>query len=85
MKTHSLKRLASSAAALLLLAQLSACATPGMLGITKVEATERGNLAKEVMLRDKNAHHLAFEMHHYASKENTAGGYSVGGGGCGCN
>jgi hypothetical protein len=53
--------------------------------ITKVEATERGNLAKEVMQRDVDLHHRALDTHQYASKENTAGGSSVGGGGCGCN
>jgi hypothetical protein len=66
-------------ATLALLSGLGGCA------ITPVGPTERGNLAKGVMQRDINAHHLAFEMHAYASKESTAGGYSVGGGGCGCN
>lgn len=53
--------------------------------ITRVEATERGNLAREVMQRDVVADRRAAELHAYTSKENTAGGYAVGGGGCGCN
>lgn len=53
--------------------------------LTKVEATERGNLAREVMQRDVSAENRAAELHAYTSKENTAGGYAVGGGGCGCN
>ncbi|CAN7376194.1 DUF4266 domain-containing protein [Pseudoduganella sp. LjRoot289] len=61
------------------LAALGGCA------ITKVDATERGNLAKEVMQRDSGSQHVALEQHMSASKESTAGGYSVGGGGCGCN
>ncbi len=58
---------------------LSGCA------ITKVDVTQRGNLAKEVMQREVNLHHAALEGHRYASKEAAAGGSTVGGGGCGCN
>lgn len=72
-------RRAAVPAALLVLASLSGCA------IVKVEATERGNLAKAVMQRDPGIHQAALEAHTYASKESTAGGHSVGGGGCGCN
>lgn len=71
----------SSTAAAVLLVSGSLCGC----SISKVEATERGNLAKEVMQRDSNVHHTALEQHRYASKETTAGGASVGGGGCGCN
>lgn len=53
--------------------------------ITKVEPWDRGNLAKDVMVRESMAHQSAIEEHVYASKEGTMGGYGVGGGGCGCN
>lgn len=72
---HTLKWIAALAAAQL----LAGCS------ITPVDATERGNLAQEVMLRDGGVMHAGLEQHMYASKESTAGGYSVGGGGCGCN
>ncbi len=78
MKPYTLQRIAVLAL-LPLSAALTGCAA------AKVAPTERGNLAKEVMQRDPNAHHLALEQHQYASKEATAGGYIVGGGGCGCN
>ena len=51
----------------------------------KVQAWERGNLANPVMLRDSNASQATLEQHTYSSKESTAGGYSTGAGGCGCN
>ncbi len=61
-----------------LLISLAGCST------TKVMPWERGNLAKRVMVRD-GGQHAALEQHAYSSKETTAGGYSVGAGGCGCN
>ena len=51
----------------------------------KVQAWERGNLANPVMLRDSNASQAILEQHTYSAKESTAGGYSTGAGGCGCN
>lgn len=53
--------------------------------IAKVEPWERGNLAKDVMIREASDHQAALESHVYASKEGTMGGFGVGGGGCGCN
>ncbi|NPU92991.1 MAG: DUF4266 domain-containing protein [Gammaproteobacteria bacterium] len=50
-----------------------------------VKAYQRGKLANPVMVRDANPAHSAFEQHVYSSKESTAGGYSTGAGGCGCN
>jgi hypothetical protein len=50
-----------------------------------VSAWQRGNLAKKQMVRDSSPLHSALEQHSYSSKEGTSGGYSVGGGGCGCN
>lgn len=57
----------------------------GACSVTPVSAWQRGNLAKKQMVRDAAGLHSALEQHTYASKEGTAGGYSVGGGGCGCN
>jgi len=51
----------------------------------KVQAWERGNLANPVMLRDSSASQATLEQHTYSAKESTAGGYSTGAGGCGCN
>lgn len=81
MRSFHITRHAATAvvAALPLFAALGGCS------ITPVAATERDHLAQPVMQRDVNAHHLALEGHAYASKENTAGGYGVSGGGCGCN
>jgi len=57
----------------------------GACAAETVSPWQRGNLAKKVMVRDASGQQSAFEEHAYASKEGTAGGYSVGGGGCGCN
>ncbi len=63
----------------------AAAAALGGCSIAPVAATDRGRLAKEVMQRDVSAQHLELELHAYSSKEGTAGGYAVAGGGCGCN
>lgn len=61
-------------------ALLSACA-----GYAPPQAWEKGYLARPAMQFDtdrldaKNLQHILF------SKEGSAGGYGVGGGGCGCN
>lgn len=70
--------------AILFAATLSMAAMNGC-AYTQVGATERGHLAKGVMQRDLSADLRELELHHYASKENTVGGYAIGGGGCGCN
>lgn len=51
----------------------------------KVKPWERGRLANPVMVRDANPAQATLEQHTYSSKESTAGGYSTGAGGCGCN
>lgn len=51
----------------------------------KVRPWERGRLANPVMIRDANPAQAVLEQHTYSSKETTAGGYSAGAGGCGCN
>lgn len=46
---------------------------------------EKGLLAKPSMAMGGDALDQRFTQHIYASKETAAGGYGVGGGGCGCN
>lgn len=66
--------------AVITLAALGACADLG-----KVQAWEKGNLAKPSMSFDGDPLDERFTLHIYSSKENASGGYGVGGGGCGCN
>jgi len=73
------RQLGNASALMIITALLCACST------TPVSAWQRGNLAKKQMVRDASGLHSALEQHSYASKEGTGGGYSVGGGGCGCN
>lgn len=67
----------------LLIALLSI--TSGCSHLGKVEAWEKGTLAKAEMRLDKDK--LAFKNadHIYTSREGASGSGSVGGGGCGCN
>jgi Domain of unknown function (DUF4266) len=59
------------------------CASVGELG--QVSPWEKGNLAKSKMTFEGDALDQRFVQHIYGSKENSSGGYGVGGGGCGCN
>lgn len=59
---------------------LAGCSAPGA-----VQAWEKGNLAKPGMAMDADPLDQRFMQHIYTSKENSTGGASVGGGGCGCN
>jgi Domain of unknown function (DUF4266) len=61
-------------------ASLQGCASVG-----KVEAFEKGYLAKEEMTFKGDILEAKFHEHIYGSKENASGGSGVGGGGCGCN
>lgn len=65
-------------------ALLLSCLITGC-SIADVKAWQRGNLAKPSMVAQPDEHRAALELHSYESKEATSGGYSVGGGGCGCN
>jgi Domain of unknown function (DUF4266) len=51
----------------------------------QVSAWEKGNLAKTKMTFEGDPLDQRFVQHVYTSKENSSGGYGVGGGGCGCN
>jgi len=46
---------------------------------------EKDLLVKPAMAMDSDTLEQRFLQHIYTSKENSAGGGSVGGGGCGCN
>ena len=74
-----MKRVAVIVVGVLLSAVVSGCA------ISDVKAWERGNLANDAMQQQADEHRTALELHSYESKEASSGGYSVGGGGCGCN
>lgn len=65
--------------ALLLLGQ-AACT-----GLAPVAPWQKGQLAKPEMGIGGVADGAAYAEHVYASREGTAGGSRVGGGGCGCN
>jgi hypothetical protein len=62
---------------------LGGCSSMSEIG--KVNAWEKGNLAKHDMTFEGDALDSRFVQHIYGSKENASGGYGVGGGGCGCN
>ena len=51
----------------------------------KVEAWERGDLARQEMAWEPDPQLSAYRAHAYFSKEASSGGATVGGGGCGCN
>jgi hypothetical protein len=46
---------------------------------------EKGDLAKPQMRFDTNPLTAKDTQHVYESKEGAAGGFGIGGGGCGCN
>jgi len=46
---------------------------------------EKGELARPDMQFDADPLEAKANQHIYTSKEGAAGGYGVGGGGCGCN
>jgi hypothetical protein len=64
----------------LLTLALTGCAT-----FDPPKAWERGNLARPEMQFDFDRLDAKTQQHIYTSKEGAAGGYGVGGGGCGCN
>lgn len=68
-----------------LLALMGLGALGGCSSLTPVNPWEKGNLAKAQMTFEADPLDQRFVQHIYASKENSSGGYGVGGGGCGCN
>lgn len=63
-----------------LLMGLAACGQ-----LPKVQAWEKGALAKPQMTFEFDRLDAAFVEHTYASKEAASGGSNAAGGGCGCN
>ena len=53
-------------------------------GCAKVNAWERGTLAKPIMALEPDGLEARFVGHVYESKQASSGGYGAGGGGCGC-
>lgn len=68
------------AAAALALALAGGCAT-----FEPPQPWEKGELARPEMQFDADPLAARTNQHIYTSKEGAAGGYGVGGGGCGCN
>jgi hypothetical protein len=66
---------------LLLVCALALCACSS----TPIKPWQKGNLAKPEMAFDPDPLEQRFADHTYFSKEAASGGYSAGGGGCGCN
>ncbi|MEO7499078.1 MAG: DUF4266 domain-containing protein [Betaproteobacteria bacterium] len=64
----------------LALATLAGCAT-----LDPPKPWEKGQLARPEMQFDADPLEARMNQHVYTSKEGAAGGYGVGGGGCGCN
>lgn len=75
-----MKKIIVSSLAIAAVSFLSGCSTLG-----NVNAWEKGNLAKPAMTFEGDPLDQRFVQHIYGSKENSSGGYGVGGGGCGCN
>ncbi len=57
----------------------------GCSNLGQTSPWEKGNLAKPSMTFESDPLDQRFVQHIYGSKENSSGGYGVGGGGCGCN
>ena len=57
----------------------------GCSSLGQVNPWEKSHLAKPAMTFESDPLDQRFVQHVYGSKENSSGGYGVGGGGCGCN
>ena len=57
----------------------------GCASMSPPQPWERGDLAKPSMQFDYDKLETRTQQHIYTSKEAAAGGYGIGGGGCGCN
>jgi hypothetical protein len=75
-----MKRIMYVPIALLLLSQLTGCAS-----LERVKPWERGTLAKKEMALNSAGLDNALDDHIYFSKEGSSGGRGFAGGGCGCN
>jgi len=70
---------------LLLLSLAVGLGTAGCASFNPPPAWDKGELAKPAMQFDPNVPEATLREHIYFSKEGAAGGYGIGGGGCGCN
>lgn len=75
----AVQQIGKSAALALLAALVGGCA------YAPPQPWEKGNLAKTEMTMGGDPLTERFRQHVFQSKEAAAGGYGVGGGGCGCN
>ncbi len=75
-----MKRIIYVPIAVLLLSQLTGCAS-----LERVKPWERGTLAKKEMALNSAGLDNALDDHIYFSKEGSSGGRGFAGGGCGCN
>lgn len=57
----------------------------GACAVVPVAPWEKGSMANPEMLFDADKLETGFVDHTYFSKEASAGGRGLGGGGCGCN
>ena len=66
---------------------LTICLALGLAGCSapKVQAWDKQDLAKPEMALDGDRLDTRFSEHIYFSREGSSGGWSIGGGGCGCN
>lgn len=64
----------------MIVAALAGCAT-----IAPPKPWEKGNFVRPDMLFDFDRLDARSQQRTFAAKEAAAGGYAVGGGGCGCN
>ena len=55
------------------------------MGCVRVQAHQRGNLAKRAMTNDRDPGEARFGQHATGSREGADGGTGQPGGGCGCN
>ena len=65
--------------AIVLLVLVSGCS------LQPVRPWEKGDLAKPYMQFDSDRLEARFDRQMFQSREAASGGYSIGGGGCGCN
>jgi Domain of unknown function (DUF4266) len=78
-----ISKIAVYASVIIAMLACTGCASMSDLG--QVSPWEKGNLAKSKMTFESDPLDQRFIQHVYTSKENSSGGYGVGGGGCGCN
>jgi len=75
-----MRKMLAAAGCCLGLAVLGGCAA-----LAPPQAWEKGHLARPEMTMGGDPLAERYSQHIYTSKETAAGGYGVGGGGCGCN